>query len=88
MLRNEIATLINIPEITNRQVLGFALKLTYEYFADANWNQPPLPEDVIMPSRLLITSRKDENKRLANIGRIQFLREDDTAYFDQEWSIN
>jgi len=82
------ATLIRIPDITSASTLAFALTLTKKYFDDAGWRQPPLPDDVTgtIPCTLYITS-KDGEARGEQVGRIQFIRPDETVFFDQQWTI-
>jgi hypothetical protein len=83
----EVATLIRIPGIENQAQLQFALMLTRKYFSDANWLQPPIPDNVIsfVPCELLITETTNDQRKMT--GRIQFLRNDGTSCFDKEWSI-
>ena len=76
-------TLIHIDKIETEAAMGFALTRTREYCKHAGWVQPPLPENpaALVPCALLITQTDDHN------GRIQFFRPDQSAAFDERWTL-
>ena len=80
--------LIEATIIQNAAALDSILADTRQYFSAPRHNQPPIPDNVMsfVPCKLLITELEGEQEK--RLGRIQFLRLDETSLYDQEWTID
>ena len=86
--RKQIAILIEATRVENMSALTFLLAETRKYFSAPRHSQPPIPDDVMsfVPCKLLITELEAPPR--TRVGRIQFLRLDDTTLYDREWIID
>jgi len=80
--------LIEATIIENAAALDCILADTRQYFSAPRHTQPPIPDNVmsLVPCKLLITELEGEQEK--RLGRIQFLRLDETSLYDQEWPID
>jgi hypothetical protein len=83
-----MTVLIELTIIENAAVLESVLADTQQYFSAPRHTQPPIPDNVMsfVPCKLLITELEGEPEK--RVGRIQFLRLDETSLYDQEWTID
>jgi hypothetical protein len=80
--------LIEATIIENTAALASILAETRQYFSAPRLTQPPIPDNVMsfVPCKLLVTELEGEEEK--RLGRIQFLRLDETSLYDQEWTID
>jgi hypothetical protein len=91
--RKQTAILIEVTQIENVDALKFILDQTHDYFSEPQCNQPPIPGNVwsFVPCKLLITELEPNDLELLHrtrIGRIQFMKLDNTSLYDKEWIID
>ena len=85
-MQGETAKLIEATNLTAPAQLLHIVGETRKYFAEFKRQAPPIPEDFLsfLPCTYLVTEVEEEFGK--PIGRIQFLKEDGTAFYDATWN--
>ncbi|HET7086034.1 MAG TPA: hypothetical protein VFI23_14750 [Rhizomicrobium sp.] len=87
MSKHKKAILVRGANLTNAAMVLHTVALARKYCADYRIPQPPLPADAasFAPCTLEMSEWKDDDG--GRIGRLQFLRDDGSVIFDQEWRL-